>query len=271
MNDSDVLRRAAAVLRSAHDGRREGSGFTRARVLTTLAERRRPRRRRWLVLGPLGTLLLVGSAWAQSSGSWPQVWQAVASVLRIETSVSAPPRGIVARQVAPHVPRPSAAAPEEPAKPDVVDPEPNPPDVSASSPMPAPLPSPMAATPAHPPRAKASRPARGAAPPEPSRPEPAAADPELGQFRAAHELQVQGQRRAAIDAYAAYLRAYPQGKFVPEARYNTALDWIKLGDIGAARAGLVPFADGAYGGYRQQEARELLEALGSQNESPARR
>jgi hypothetical protein len=62
-------------------------------------------------------------------------------------------------------------------------------------------------------------------------------------------------------AYGDYLRAYPKGRFVPEARYNSALDWIKLGDTAAARAALAPFANGTYGGYRQSEAKQLLEAL----------
>jgi hypothetical protein len=251
MNDSDVLQRAAALLRAAHDGQREGSGFTRARILGTLAERRPRRRVRWLVLAPLGTLLLVGSAWAQSTGNWPRVWQAVASVLHIETSVSAP-RGALAPQAAPRLPHPppAAAPPEEPVLPEAVVPE--------ALPL---------ATPAPAPRPQAPRAARSGAPTAapPSRPAPPAPDPELSQFRAAHERQVQAQdpeqRRAAIEAYAGYLRAYPHGRFVPEARYNMALDWIKLGDVAAARSALAPFAAGVYDGYRQQQARELLEAL----------
>ena len=125
-----------------------------------------------------------------------------------------------------------------------------------------------------PPRRTAPKAARST---PPTAPESPPADPELSQFRAAHELQLQaqgkgrGQRRAAIDAYAEYLRAYPHGRFVPEARYNTALDWIQLGDVGAARAALAPFADGTYGGYRQREARELLDALGATKESPPQR
>ncbi|MEO8184213.1 MAG: hypothetical protein ABI895_35785 [Deltaproteobacteria bacterium] len=275
MNDSDVLQRAAALLRAAHDGQREGSGFTRARILTSLAERRRPRRWRWLVLGPLGTLLIVGSAWAQSTGNWSRVWQAVASVLGSEQPVSAPPRGATAAQAAPRLP--TAPLPDlpplGPAVPEAVVPEPVAPGAASAPPVP---PEP-AVTPA--PAARAKAPKRSGAPTAPGSrpPEPAPADPELSQFRTAHELQLQaqgngqGQRRAAIDAYAQYLRAYPQGRFVPEARYNTALDWIQLGDVGAARAALAPFADGAYGGYRQQEARKLLEALGAANESPPRR
>jgi TolA-binding protein len=156
--------------------------------------------------------------------------------------------------------------PEVPAVPEAVAPEPAAPEVTLSP-----------AVPSVPARLGSPKAARGAAKtaPEPPRPELPPADPELSQFRAAHELQVRAQgpaqRRAAIDAYAEYLRAYPRGRFVPEARYNTALDWIKLGDVGAARALLTPFASGVYDGYRQQEARELLDALGPSPERPAQR
>lgn len=269
MNDSDVLQRAAAALRSAHDGQREGSGFTRARILTSVAERRRPRRVRWLVGAPFATLLLVGSAWAQSTGNWGRVWQAVATVLPFveHAPKPAPPRGNsaprgVARSPAeqrvveppPVEPAPAEPAvpapPVEPAAPEAVAPAPVAPVARASVPQPA-LP-----------KAKAPK----AAPPastrtERTQPAEPPADPELSAFRSAHELHVQGSPRAAIDAYRDYLRAYPRGRFVPEARYNTALDRIKLGDNAAARTALAPFADGSYGGYRQHEAKQLLEAL----------
>jgi hypothetical protein len=250
MNDSDVLQRAAAALRNAHDGQREGSGFTRARILTSVAARRRPRRVRWLLGAPFATLLLVGSAWAQSTGNWARVWQAVATVLPfVEPAPKpAPPRS----NTAPHALEPRAAQPQVAAPPAAVEPI---------------APEPLAPAPVvPPPRPAAPRPAARKAPPsaphapaaEPAEPP---ADPELSAFRSAHELHVQGSPRAAIDAYGDYLRAYPSGRFVPEARYNTALDRIKLGDTAAARAALAPFADGTYGGYRQSEAKQLLEAL----------
>lgn len=247
--DTDVLQRAAAALRAAHDGQREGSGFTRARILASVSQRRRPRLRRWLVLAPLGSALLVGSAWAQSTGSWPRVWQAVAVVLPfLDTDARAPhERG--------H--RPPTAAP--PAQPAIVPPQ-RPAPVADPSPVEeAPAPPPTASEPASlPPVTAAPRPSRVRAPPAPPAP-----DPELRRFRTAHELHVQGEPRAAIAAYEAYLHEYPNGRFVPEARYNSALDAIKVGDRDAARRLLQPFADGAYGGYRRTEAQRLLEALGS--------
>jgi len=95
----------------------------------------------------------------------------------------------------------------------------------------------------------------------PDRPE-SKPDAELASFRLAHDLHVAGrQPRAAIAAYDDYLAAFPNGRFVPEARYNRALDSIKVGDKAAARTALEPFARGAYGDYRRKEARDLLEAL----------
>jgi hypothetical protein len=246
-SEPDVLQRAAAALRAAHDGQREGSGFTRARILSSVAQRRRSRPWRWLVLAPLGSALLVGSAWAQSTGSWPRVWQAVAAVLPfVEAEQREPekpaPRERRQRRAAPLAERPPAEPlPTEP-----------PPSQLLAEPVAPPT---LEPTPAPPPAAsRARKPAASTLPPPP--------DPELRRFRAAHELHVQGDARAAIAAYEQYLQAYPSGRFVPEARYNSALDSLKVGDRAAARRLLQPFAAGEYGGYRRVEAERLLEALG---------
>jgi TolA-binding protein len=101
-----------------------------------------------------------------------------------------------------------------------------------------------------------------ASPRHASEPGTRAADPELAAFRRAHDLHFAGaEPRAAIQAFADYLAAYPEGRFVPEARYNTALDWLKLGDKARAQQLLEPFARGNYDGYRRDEAARLLEAL----------
>lgn len=67
---------------------------------------------------------------------------------------------------------------------------------------------------------------------------------------------------AALRAWDAYLGAAPAGRFAPEARYNRALCLVRLGRKGEAESALRPFADGAYGGYRRDEAKALIEALG---------
>jgi len=48
---------------------------------------------------------------------------------------------------------------------------------------------------------------------------------------------------------------------VPEARYNLALLRLKQGQTALAERELAAFARGAYGGYREAEAKALLEAL----------
>jgi hypothetical protein len=66
---------------------------------------------------------------------------------------------------------------------------------------------------------------------------------------------------AALRGWDAYLATYPNGRFAQEARYNRAIALVRLGRATDARTALAPFADGTYGGYRQPEARALLEAL----------
>jgi hypothetical protein len=66
---------------------------------------------------------------------------------------------------------------------------------------------------------------------------------------------------AALEAWDAYLAAFPQGQFSLEARYNRALSLVRLGRMIDARTALAPFADGRFGGYRQREARELMGAI----------
>jgi hypothetical protein len=65
-----------------------------------------------------------------------------------------------------------------------------------------------------------------------------------------------------LAAWDAYLAAAPNGAFAPEAHYNRALSLIRLGRNAEAKSALAPFASGAYGGYRQAEARALLAHIG---------
>jgi hypothetical protein len=287
MTESDVLARAARALREAHTGEREGSGFTRARIMNSVHRERRGRTLRWAVLSPIASLLLVGSAWAQSTGKWPVIWQAVASVF-----VAEPAPGSAPSSEAPTSARPSERASTPPSEPPAPIPElaadagdddapPAPPALeSADGDGPRlgaapekgkrralatqrrrtrPSPAPNASSPPSEPSAPAPE-----APAEPQR------DRELGRFRRAHDLHFKGSASSAIDAYAEYLREYPEGRFVPEARYAMALDQIKLGNDAAARDALEPFAAGRYGSYRQKEARTLLRALDEKKKAPSR-
>jgi TolA-binding protein len=86
-------------------------------------------------------------------------------------------------------------------------------------------------------------------------------DPELAEFRKAHDARQGGSLSRAHELYTRYLERYPNGRFVPEARYNLALMQLKRGQVQEARRGLEPFAEGRFGNYRQQQAQALLDAL----------
>ena len=89
-----------------------------------------------------------------------------------------------------------------------------------------------------------------------------AANAEEALYAKAHRAHfVEHDSLTAVRAWEAYLEAYPNGRFALEARYNRALSFVRLGWHDDARAALAPFAKGTYGGYRQREASELLEAL----------
>jgi hypothetical protein len=66
---------------------------------------------------------------------------------------------------------------------------------------------------------------------------------------------------AALAAWAEYLRLFPDGRFVPEARYNEAIDLLKLRRYPEARAALQSFANGTYGAYHRDDARALLRSI----------
>jgi hypothetical protein len=87
-------------------------------------------------------------------------------------------------------------------------------------------------------------------------------DAEDALYRDAHRAHFVDKNPArALRGWDAYLAAYPTGRYVLEAKYNRALDLVRLGRTDAARAALEPFARGEMNGYRQTEARSILDAL----------
>jgi hypothetical protein len=237
--DRGLLGRAAASLRddTAPDGdgerRAPAADQTLARVLGTV---RRSRRRRRLVAMMAVQLAVAGvglGAWAAASGRLRPTLERLAERigLRPTTSPPAPTRpGRAARPVAPPLEAPAPAAPVAPAA------------------APAQSPAPSAARP-RPPRL-----ARRA-----SSPAPESTD---DLYRHAHQAHF--QRRdwaAALDAWNRYLAAPEVGRFALEARYNRAIALLRLGRGPEAADALRPFAEGDYGGYRQAEARALLNHL----------
>jgi hypothetical protein len=274
--EPDVLERAKEALRGAYTGERQGSGFTRARIMASLYRDRRRRLLRWIVLSPMASLLIVGSAWAHNTGRWPVIWQAVASVLSsvgIDSprSTETKTRRAPAEQASPPGAALPDSAPLEMIPPASLPPEVTPPPEPSAEPPPRDEPGRSRARPvrARQGRGRPDSPRRALerAPVQPpaeneAHHEEGERDPEVALFRRAHDLHVSGRDpRAAITAYDEYLAAFPHGRFVPEAHYNAALDHIKLGDKARARQVLEPFARGVYGEYRRKEAEELIDAL----------
>jgi TolA-binding protein len=289
MSERDVVQEAARALREAHGGAKLGAGFTRGRIMQTLHERRRRRISLRVTLGPLLAVLVAGTAWAQVTGQLPELWQQAVEFL---VPVNAPTTTLLA------VPQPAAvssstrgahggAASESGSSSQEAEPAPLAEEISEASTaelgVVEPVPPVEAAVSQRAPRPHVSRSATASStaassapttsasttstvPTLPAEDAPTSAelakDPELALFREGHELHFRGGSPAqAIAAYLRYLERYPQGRFVPEARYNMAIDWLKQGEHQRAKVLLAAFARGDYGGYRQEEARKLLATL----------
>jgi hypothetical protein len=90
-------------------------------------------------------------------------------------------------------------------------------------------------------------------------------DADLALYRVAHEAHfVARDPSAALAAWDQYLAAQPQGRFALEARYNRAISLLRVGRRDEGLAALRVFADGTNGGYRQAEARRILDAQAPQ-------
>ncbi len=255
MSRDDQLRQAARAMRQEVRGENNGSGFTRARIMRTLQKRRKRTGVAWILVPSLG-IALGGTAWASATGKLPVLVERVAVLLSMpqhEVTASkgrdVPPPVVSRRQssrtLLEDTPVPQVQEVEAPLEP-VLEVTPTPSSVAATPPrvehgsvvarLPIPKQIPLDVAPAP--------------------------DPELRAFRSAHGTHFGGgSAAAALSAYRDYLAAYPSGRFVPEARYNIALNLVRLGRFHDAKAALEPFADGAFGEYRRQEARELLDAL----------
>ena len=273
MSDRDLLERGASAWRAQHGGECSSSGLTRARVLDQLRRKQRRRRFGWWFLSPV-PLLVAGSAWAEATDAWPEVLQPVRTqVVALAQSVGLkrPPSASSAPREAPPSVDPNAPSEQSTAT-----------KASASAHSPpsgSAHPSSTGPQESHPPSSGAK--ASHSPPSGPTRPPSAGSnetrsapnttlnppseaprDPELTALRQAHDAHfVFGSLSRAKRAYQRYLAQYPSGRFVPEARYNLALLQLRSGEARAAKPVLEAFARGAHGGYRQAEAKALLDAL----------
>lgn len=252
----DILSSATRALRETTGDADEAARFTRARIMASLHHQRQRRASKLVLLVPLAAILLGGSAWAASGGAVPHVVVQLAEVIGL-TAPAQPAEEQAA--LAPAAPVASAADRIEPAVVDPADlepaaePEPEPARVEEEPPAVAPVAPPVAPI--------AQRPAPSAA----QAPQPAV-DAEGTEayelYRKAHRAHFEAHDpAAALSAWDAYLRAAPGGRFALEASYNRGICLVRLGRASEARQVLRPFADGAYGGYRQAEAQKLVAAL----------
>jgi hypothetical protein len=239
MND-DLLKAAARALRRETESDEDSGKFTRARVMATLHQSTVRRRTRLAFVLPIAASFAAATAWGTVSGRAPEIARNVVQALGLSLDTPPPPpppqrprRGNKA------APAPSSRA-EEPPKPIEPLPEPAPAPTTAEAPAPA-----------------SPRPANSG--------QGGARELDLAHelYRSAHRAHFGEQNCGrAVQAWSAYLRAAPRGRFAPEARYNRALCWVRLGERDLARSALGPFARGQYGTYRQRDAQALIDALG---------
>lgn len=240
----DLLDRATRALREESRVEPRDLEATRARLLADVRKTRRQRSRviQWAI--PIAAVLALGTAYAAATGKL-RAW--VMTNRPATVSSTAPPASATAPRPATVVATVASASVEEPAPPPPV----VAPSIVASASAP-----PVVASGATPPSAPTIVVA-------PSTSASDAMSADLAAYRRAHALHfVEKRWDAALDAWNAYLTANPKGTFALEARYNKAICLVKLGRKAEARVALTPFADGLVGGgYRQTEAKSLLDAL----------
>jgi hypothetical protein len=243
---TDSLRAAAESLRDRYDGSSDCAADTEARVLASLAASARKRRARVLYLLPVAAAFVASSAWAGATGRLHSLVVAVHHL--IEPAARAPaasPMPNHARSANPPAPvrEPEIAAPAPPPEPAV--PTPSPRAGPSAKPVVPVSPVPSAALPSVNPPA-----------------EPPRATDADDLYRAAHHAHfVDRDPVAAVAAWDRYLAIAPHGPMAPEARYDRAIDLVRLDRRDEAVAALRPFAEGDYGPYHQADARALIERL----------
>lgn len=237
MNGDDLLARATRALRDTTEPE-SGLDADASVAATTLARIERSSRSarattlhrrsytRWLVM-PMAASFVVFAAWASASGRLTQ-WISTRAHDDVERSEPASPPSAVARSASLPAAPPSAMPEVEPA------PAPEPEIVAPAAPAPPPVKKTLA---------------------------PSFDADAL--YREAHDAHfVRRDPAAALAAWDRYLAAAgPGGRFVLEARYNRAISLVRLGRRDEAAAALRPFANGEYGGYRRDEAAQLLRTL----------
>ncbi len=272
----ELLARMSRALADEYDGASAAPEAARARILRTLAARRRPRKRKWLLIGiPIFVLFGGSTAWAAVTKQLDRiVEQAIAVVAGEPQAPAEPPEptqpatkrtASVARP--PHPPKAEeekALEGEESAEEDL--------ETEAETEREATVVPPAKPQPIPKRRNFSSPPARSvAAGVKASGKETEGSEVEkedhtaLLTFRSAHRAQFSnGNCAQAISGYERYLRLAPQGPFALEASYNRGVCLIRLGQHAAGRSALEPFAQGAHGNYRRSQSEQILQAIGNE-------
>lgn len=236
---------------------------TRRRVLDTLDQRARGRRRR-VTLAAIGLMLGTGTmSWAATGGRLQPLLAriGIGEPAPVAAPAAPPPvEAVTADEVVRRPAQVTIAALERTVVPEAVPPV----DVGLADARPRSEQTEERARPV----VVDDAPARSAPRPiERAAPDPLVAEAsgdDEARYRRAHELHFRGgDAAAALAAWDDYLAVYPSGRLAIEARWNRALALAKLGRRDDAIAALAPFAAGevAPAGYRQREAIALTEAL----------
>jgi hypothetical protein len=250
---SDLFERAVAGLR-ASGGKNEDAEALRARIMVSLHHRDRRRTTAIVFLIPLAAVLVGSTAWGAGTGRLRSAWHALMTLIPRDEPAPVRAKAGPAAALQPRVHAVERAVPEP-----LVPPRPPQRIVEERAPEPTVMTRPVPVVPVRP---SAPRPPVTAKPvPEPADNRLPARDAQA-LYRTAHKAHfVDLEPARALDAWDAYLAAFPSGAFALEARYNRALCLVRLGRAGEARQALAPFARGDYGDYRRAEARALLEAF----------
>jgi hypothetical protein len=253
MSTDELLTDSLRALQESTDGSSPEAPRTRTQILAKAAQRTRGRRWAVFVVMPIAAALIASTAWGAVTGRLPH-W------IDMAIGGPAPSAPVPTEPPAPRLPGPATAAVPSAAPPVVTAtvPEPDAPVVDVAPPIPAQRnlpPTPTARV------LSTSTPIASDTP-------PTAATPEQSTYETAHQAHfVDRDPAAALRGWDAYLARYPDGRFAIEARYNRAISLVRLGRRSEAHEALDPFAEGKHGGYRQSEARGLLDAMTSADAS----